>query len=555
MNREFREGLADMFSLMERMEKHGTLNEAYGNKKFYINESYSPNGAKVFVDLYSVGDNRYGVKIGGIWAEDAEEIAQNFGANVTPDPKNNQFAYLDFGDCGTLDEIGDLLQENIVDMGVFSDMVSGKYEQSSVVNLSNKDSWHFATGGRNVPDDKQKLLADIKSKSIAELKKDLANMLSSGDYSSFEAAKLGQMIVNLEREYGNVLSPNNVRAIEEQAAQYGLQPGDPDYPTFVVGEKTWVEQFGRNIVPNPKYPYYIEANKARRSSKETMLQKAQARGWDVQDKKGLGDLSSQVGYKLGFNDTEKNYGPSVAYNITDTVDTTGVDKFLNEMGLLNNLTGELNDLAKQDKEDYERRKEAAMNPEEKEAHDEEKRSQMEVIFLGKAVERVCNDMLSMKVHFNEQAPLQSYVSLLHSAAEKYASGTILKPNRLSVVSNAAALFMAHELKGIGAPELYKMAQSVGAVGSNAKAYSDDVLNVAQPLLKAIGKEYQKIEMEFVNKQSQSQAQPQAQPSDGGASQQAYPSVAESIEEKKPLLFEQLTKYDYYKFLMEVQNYE
>ena len=39
MNKEFKRDLAGMFSLMERMEKHATLNEAEGNKKFYVNKS------------------------------------------------------------------------------------------------------------------------------------------------------------------------------------------------------------------------------------------------------------------------------------------------------------------------------------------------------------------------------------------------------------------------------------------------------------------------------------------------------------------------------------
>ena len=531
MNKEFKRDLANMFSLMERMEKHATLNEAEGNKNFYVNEAYSPNGAKVFVDIYSTGNNNYGVKIGGIWAEDAEEINANFGVDVIPDPNNKMFAYLDFGECGTIEEIVGLIQENIVDTGVF-DVATGQYDKASVANLSNKDTWHFATGGRDVPDDKQKLLSDIKNKNIAQLKQDLANMLSSNDYSSFDANKLGQLIINLERQYGNQLSQNNIRAIEEQAANYGLQPGDPDYPTFVVSEKTWVEVFGRQVKPDAKYPYYIEANKARQSSKKTKVEKAQARGWDVNDKNDLDDLSAQVNYKLGFNDDEKNYGRSKAFNITDTEDVTGVDKFLNEMGLLNNLTGELNDLAKKDKEEYEKRKEAAMNPEELEAHNEEKRTEIEVKLLGKTLEVVCNNMFSLNVKFNENAPLQSYINLIRTAVEKSAEGKILKKDRLNAVVSCASLFIANRLKGIGAQELFQIAQKDGAVGpyGTGKQYADDIISIAQPILKGIERIYPSIEKDYVDAHSAKQ-QATAQAATTSDDAQSYSPVAEAVLKK------------------------
>lgn len=542
MNKEFRRDLAGMFSLMERMEKHATLNEAEGNKKYYMNEAYDPKGAKPYVELKSTGNGKYTLKIGGLHKFDTGYFASGCD-RIENDPKNNGYICMVYDNFGTVDEIKAAIQTYLIDGGVFEG-AAGQYDADSVANLADKDTWHFATAGRSndedVPEDIKKMFIDIQNKNITQLKKDLAILLNSNQYDDSLASKLGQTIINLERQYGNELSDNNKAAIIQQAARYGLQPGDPDYPTFVVAEKTWFEEFGRQVVPNPKYVYYIEANKARKISKKKALEKAMAQGLlpPGSTEKDLDGLSSQQKYKLFFNDNETNYGPSKAFNITDTVDLTGTDKFLNEMGLLNNITGELNDLAKQDKEEYEKQKEAAlaatMDSEEYEAHKEEKMKEMEVRFLGRATAEVCNKLFNTNLSLNESAPLQSYVNLLKALTKKFANSlNIVKESSKDIIADVAAYQIAVHLKGYGAYELQQIAQRNNSLGPNGKQFEDPILSVvkqAEPLIK---KQYNDLVKEFVEAHKNAQ---QAQTTTGdGDGNQDYSSVAETYFNKKYLV--------------------
>ena len=46
MIREFKEGMANMYSLMERMDKHMTISQAEYNKESYLDEAISTDVVK-----------------------------------------------------------------------------------------------------------------------------------------------------------------------------------------------------------------------------------------------------------------------------------------------------------------------------------------------------------------------------------------------------------------------------------------------------------------------------------------------------------------------------
>ena len=47
MIREFKEGMANMYSLMERMDKHMTISQAEYNKESYLDEAISTGSGKL----------------------------------------------------------------------------------------------------------------------------------------------------------------------------------------------------------------------------------------------------------------------------------------------------------------------------------------------------------------------------------------------------------------------------------------------------------------------------------------------------------------------------
>ena len=126
--------------------------------------------------------------------------------------------------------------------------------------------------------------------------------------------------------------------IQRQAADYGINPGDPDYPTNLYAPNKWVTKFGRRVMPNAKYKWY------------TMAPRMNDRGTKV-------NLGSK-GHYDEFGQDLRGFQPAWLYDISDTerIPASEYDKYgldPNKMdpnvdyhsdipGLSNNLTGELN---------------------------------------------------------------------------------------------------------------------------------------------------------------------------------------------------------------------
>ena len=531
MNKEFKRDLAGMFSLMERMEKHATLNEAEGNKKFYVNEAAGRGGAKLFVERFEEKDpddpNKTGwhFRVGGLWKSDLESLGLDFTPITKKDDKpgkveDTEFGYWDVGYYPTAESFIGEVVDFLTDF--CKNDTNNQYVKQYLDELGNPNTWKTKSNT-----EQNKILKDIKDTSIAELKKDFMEMISSNNYSSFAASKLGSTIINLEREYGNRLSDNNILAIQRQAQLRGTNP------TFVVSKSTW-ESWGRAVKDDAR-PYFIEANKVRPLSMQKAYEKGLAQGWDLTGKEDVKNMpSSQVRDKLRFNyEDDPNYGPSAVYDISDTVDVSGFDKFYNEMGLLNNLTGELNDLAKKDQEEYEKRKESAMSSEELKDYQEEKSQKVTMNLLGQAIANVCNKIYGVNKTYVPDS-LQSYIDLIKTVV-KYGI-TATKDANKDVILSWVSVIVARRLGGYGAQELWQQFERMGAFGRNgdAQQYSTVIIGLSKSLVETIKAEYLELEKDWVAKNSKSASDQIATPQGGDDSTdgtQSYSPVAEAVFKK------------------------
>lgn len=182
----------------------------------------------------------------------------------------------------------------------------------------------------------EKTDSNYSEESTEEIKKEVAEAIKNGNWdaiaSVFSPINLQAVI------FGNVLSGRNQRMIQRQASDYGINPGDPDYPTNLYAPNKWVTKFGRRVLPNAKYKWY------------TMAPRMNDRGTKV-------NLGSK-GHYDEFGQDLKGFQPAWLYDISDTerIPASEYDKYgLNPdkmdpnvdyhkdiPGLANNLTGELN---------------------------------------------------------------------------------------------------------------------------------------------------------------------------------------------------------------------
>lgn len=141
--------------------------------------------------------------------------------------------------------------------------------------------------------------------------------------------------------YGNILSVKNTALIKsyDKGATFVLAPGK------------WKELFGRGIKRNAKpLPLYVYINKGKATNKDIEDAKKTA-GWEETDDE---DLSTQVKYNINMK-ANKTGGFTlryIGYDVRDTYLLSGAkeDKWSSEIGLLNNLSGELNAAAIQDRQ-------------------------------------------------------------------------------------------------------------------------------------------------------------------------------------------------------------
>lgn len=136
--------------------------------------------------------------------------------------------------------------------------------------------------------------------------------------------------------YGHILSVKNAALIKsyDQAATFVLAPGQ------------W-KKFGRGIKRGAKpLPMYVWVPYNKATDKDIEDAKKES-GWEETSSE---DLSMQVKNDINMKASQKNGGftlRSVGYDVRDTYLLSGAkeDKWSTEIGLLNNLSGELNQAA------------------------------------------------------------------------------------------------------------------------------------------------------------------------------------------------------------------
>lgn len=434
MIREFKEGMANMYSLMERMDKHMTISQAEYNKESYLDEAISTGSGKlepnvlmtidednsnktrvlkVFVgplfpqdwkkleSVYDCDHLKYNGMDGVIFnkslpfKKDARKKKADNSANQptvqsTPVQAQAQPAAPAKG------LLGKLRAKQSVNEGLLSKLqakqtaaapqqtvqsqasnnAATQPTQQAVVNTNGVDdsivNWFtktFIPAMKMISNNQnyerahmsnlmdvnylidqflvapEKTDANYNEESAEEIKKTVAEAIKSGDWSAianvFSPVNLQAII------FGNVLTGRNQRMVQRQANEYGLQVGDPDYPTNLYAPGKWIKKFGRRVLPDAKYKYYTMS--PRMNDRGTRVNFGSKGHYDEfgSDLKGF-----QPAYLYNISDTEKIPASEYEkYGLNPKKMDPNVDYFSDIPGLSNNLTGELNQHAIKQKEE------------------------------------------------------------------------------------------------------------------------------------------------------------------------------------------------------------
>ena len=434
MIREFKEGMANMYSLMERMDKHMTISQAEYNKESYLDEAISTGSGKlepnvlmtidednsnktrvlkVFVgplfpqdwkkleSVYDCDHLKYNGMDGVIFnkslpfKKDARKKKADNSANQptvqsTPVQAQAQPAAPAKG------LLGKLRAKQSVNEGLLSKLqakqtaaapqqtvqsqasnnAATQPTQQTVVNTNGVDdsivNWFtktFIPAMKMISNNQnyerthisnlmdinylidqflvapEKTDANYNEESAEEIKKTVAEAIKSGDWSAianvFSPVNLQAII------FGNVLTGRNQKMIQRQASEYGLQVGDPDYPTNLYAPGKWIKKFGRRVLPDAKYKYYTIS--PRMNDRGTRVNFGSKGHYDEfgSDLKGF-----QPAYLYNISDTEKIPASEYEkYGLNPKKMDPNVDYFSDIPGLSNNLTGELNQHAIKQKEE------------------------------------------------------------------------------------------------------------------------------------------------------------------------------------------------------------
>jgi hypothetical protein len=211
------------------------------------------------------------------------------------------------------------------------------YEQGHIANLM--DISYLTDKFLVAP---EKTDANYTEESFEQIKTSVADAIKNGDWGSianiFTPVNLQAII------FGNVLTGRNQAMVSHQARDFGLNVGDPDYPTNLYAGGKWLKKFGRRVLPNAKYKYFTISPRM--------------------NDKGTSVNFGSKGHYDEFGTQLKGFQPAYLYNITDTERVPAaewddyvqkglipkkmdpnVDYFTDQAGLANNLTGELNSVA------------------------------------------------------------------------------------------------------------------------------------------------------------------------------------------------------------------
>lgn len=142
----------------------------------------------------------------------------------------------------------------------------------------------------------------------------------------------------VERNLGNVLSVKNAAFIRS------------NYPdaTFVLGQTIWRDVFGRGIKRGAKPIPYFMMNTVGKGDKQSFEKAQIANGWGDKKKNEIPNGAlNQI--RMDAEEKGEGYHMVYGYDVKDTYLLSGAkeDTFNTQEGLLNNLTGELNAVAKQ----------------------------------------------------------------------------------------------------------------------------------------------------------------------------------------------------------------
>ena len=328
-----------------------------------------------------------------------------------------------------------------------------------------------------------------------------------------DAMESYKRVINLQsRIYGHQLAGENIKLIEQQALDAGIQPTDkgqnkfddeskPNFgkpkvwPTFVRNAYIWRNKFGRNIVDEPAMRYTMNLAHSYKKTGSELDREAESMG--LQNRHDFSDQQyDAIEMGKGFSG-----GRGIGYDISDTVPISGgPDTFMEAVGLINNITGMLNPAAEKDQAEWEAKRQAieqgenGNNEEEMSAQNQMK---MDVsteegrarIFYDALCELITTGrMKSLKVTpFDKGDMIENFLRTVYSIASVYTQKKW--SNKINVDAIAQMVTAAVAYNTVGADKIKSMGFDFSNTGgifssyeqckSSVIALSDMILNNLQ----------------------------------------------------------------------------
>lgn len=201
---------------------------------------------------------------------------------------------------------------------------SGKYDPKAVQELKDLDKIYRLCMA--APTSKEKIYVQKTSK---DFETELTKAINEGNWT--EVLKSNIDPLNLEAMvFGNILSRRNKQAVINQARDYGFSPNDPNYPSLVMAPGQWAKWLNRRIKDYPEARYAIV----------TPL---------MSDVGTYNPSGGTRAHRLYFGSNLTGFNTVIAYDISDTEPMDPNDPRTDIRGslpgIVNNLTGELNQAA------------------------------------------------------------------------------------------------------------------------------------------------------------------------------------------------------------------
>jgi hypothetical protein len=276
--------------------------------------------------------------------------------------------------------------------------------------------------------------SNYHEKTTEEVKKAVAEAIKNGDWANianvFSPINLEAII------FGNVLSKRNQMMIATQAADRGIDPTSPDYPTNLYAPGQWTSMFGRRVVDNPKGRWYTQIPMmADRGSTKNLgsLGHYEKKGQKLQGFKG--------GYLYDISDTERiPLSDYPKYGLNPSKLDPNIDYHTDVPGLKNNITGELNSLAIAARDAAAKQQESSLTDEQVKLlneiqSDEGKAKIFNDAILAYAEAKGINGQVQLIDVNNSQNALFDYAKNLVALADatlkimKYANPSLINPLR------------------------------------------------------------------------------------------------------------------------------